>query len=184
MQELRASQDEIDSLAVWAASGGDNTRFKYIIGANPGLLRPSMKHSGGVAILAKSYIGIARYPVAPALEQHRAVAARIDVPGALPFVAVASYCHTGVSVLDEPNRSLFAEMGQFLCSLAMPFIMGSDMQNSASDIAASMYPEMTHAVLLSDQSGIGTCKNPRGASSIGHFSGPRRFCYLLQLCPR
>ncbi len=126
---------------------------------------------GGVAVLARSHIGLSpprvgAYEVVPS----RVLAVLVEAPGYRPFTALSAYLHHGQG-LGEANMTIMEEMGLFIEAQGMhvPYLLGGDMQNDPGDIARLGFAQRTHASLVASRDPRGTCRSSTATTELDYF---------------
>ncbi len=165
VQEHKLGEERAEEAAAWLRRRGWNAMFSPALhGANGGW-------SAGVAVLARSHIGISLPPSGTEhIEPGRAVAARIEAPGCRPFVAMSIYLHDGKG-LARCNLDLLGKAGTFLAAQGehCPFIVGGDFQVPPEDIATVGLANELKAALVASRHARGTCRTARSAREIDYF---------------
>jgi hypothetical protein len=120
--------------------------------------------SGGVAIVAKSELGLVpACGLDTRIVPHRAIGGAIDVPTLGHVALVAVY----LDVADKwgsGNLALMSQVGAFLSTSALPFLVGGDFNNVPATCADLSFHQWVGSVVVAPE--VGTCRSSAGAWSV------------------
>ncbi len=141
--------------AVWAPAG---------VGARGGA-------SGGVAIFARNWLGLA-YPPVGSYVWHpaRAAAAVLEAPGHRPMLLVSLYLHHGVGT-GRRNLEILADVGRACARQGpdWPLVVAADANMGAEDLARSGFDRKISSTILCPESARGTFRTTTTATTIDMF---------------
>ena len=136
-----------------------------------GLFEPAMPgkgtgSTGGVAVLARSGMGL-RNPVEDMkCNGSRAKAAMVDLPGKRSVLCISLYLHDGRG-LDAFNLGLLRGVGQFARGSGWPYIIGGDYQMQPEVLLDAAYPQQTEGILIAPDKP--TCRTSAGYRCLDYF---------------
>ena len=120
--------------------------------------------SGGVAIVAKAELGLVpACGLDTRIAPHRAIGGAIDVPTVGHVALVAVY----LDVADKwgsGNLAIMAQVGAFLSTAELPFVVGGDFNNDPATCADLSFHEWLGSVVVAPETG--TCRSSAGAWSV------------------
>ncbi len=176
IQETHLGEESIKGASAWALANGWKSIWSA---ATPG---KGTGNQGGVAILARSYLGLSDPPWGYAeIEPGRAVAGLVEAPGIRPMVCVAGYLRHGEG-LSAANRATLANIGARLEKLGhgaaddggegvapVPFVVGADFNLLPAAVEASGFASKLGATIVTPRSRRGTCRTAGAARTIDFF---------------
>ncbi len=165
VQEHKLGQERMEAAIVWLRRRGWNAIMA------PAKIGPNGGWSAGVAILAKSHLGISMPAVGSEIVcPAHAVAARIEAPGCRPFMAVSVYPQDGDG-LGKTNMGMLQRIGLRIAAQGedSPFIIGGDLQATPQQLAATGYAGQLGAVIAASADPMGTCRTPTTSREIDYF---------------
>ncbi len=137
----------------------------------PAVVGPGGGASGGVAILARTELGL-RYPIQGShiVEEARAVAGFVNPPGHRPILLASVYLRDGKGA-GADNRATLARVGA--CASAqgagcLPLV-GGDFQCCPSDIEGTGFPEQIKGQVMAARSTRGTYRTTTVASTLDFY---------------
>ncbi len=164
-QETRLGPEQLDTASQWALGKG----WKMV--PAPAVLGPNGGNSAGVAIFARSWIGLRHPPKGDyIIHPARAVAAIADIPNCRPLVLVSTYLWHGQGMSND-NRGILAKIGAFVQSLGGKWqaIVGGDFNNEPDKVAAAGVHEELGAMIVHPSSSRGTCRTATTARTYDFF---------------
>ncbi len=138
--------------------------------------------SGGVAILARDYLGLSPPPWGdPQIVPARAIAAKLEAPGCRPTVVMSTYLIDGIGPAAA-NRHILARIGDRLQSLGhdggdancrhagpMPYLVGGDFNMTPAVLAGTGITQRINASLVAPRAARGTCRTAKSARTLDYF---------------
>ncbi len=142
--------DKLCEASQWCTRNGWHPIFEP---AAPGV---GLGSSGGVAILARKFLGL-HYPAAGScIVPHRAVASIIYLPGTSLYIhEVSAYLHDDQG-LSEANINILNSIGSHLVATGYPHIVGADWNVEPDDLVTTGILRRTSSCLRVPEGG-GTC---------------------------
>ncbi len=164
-QETRRGPEQQAATSQWARCHG----WKMV--AAPAVEGPNGGNSAGVAVFARSYLGL-RYPPKGTyiIEPGRAVAAVVDIPGCRPILAVSAYLYDGQG-LSPRNRQILGNIGACVQMQGGRWqtIIGGDFNNEPQEVAAVGMHDDIGALVVHPSTRRGTCRTPAAARTYDFF---------------
>ncbi len=175
-QETWLLIDQAASASDWARRHG----WEAVMA--PAALGPGGGASGGVAIFARSGMGLHHPCVGPhILEDARAVAAVVEPPGHRPILLASLYLRDGKGTCAE-NKATMARVGECVeaqgpgCLL----ICGGDFQCSPAAIEDSGFPRQVRGRVLAASSARGTFRSAAAASTIDFYVASEDLAHAVE----
>ncbi len=166
VQEHKLGEERMEAAIVWLRRRGWHAIMA------PAKLGPNGGWSAGVAILAKSHLGISMPAVGSEIIcPAHVVAARIEAPGCRPFLAVSAYLQDGDG-LGKTNMGMIQRIG--LCIAAqgedVPFVIGGgDFQATPQQLATTGCAAQMGAVIAASADPMGTCRTHTSSREIDFY---------------
>ncbi len=174
-QEHHLRGEAVAAASSWARRNGWKSLW---VEAEPG---EGAGTRGGVAVLARDFLGVARPPWGDEMvTPGRAVAATVEAPGHRPIVFVSAYLRDGEG-MSAANRAIVASIGACLQKLghggesyearanAMPFVLGADFNCTPEELVGSGILARLGAQLFAPATRRGTCRTARAKRTIDYF---------------
>lgn len=119
--------------------------------------------SGGVAIVAKAELGLVPINVFTSNASHRAIAKAIEAP-TLGHVALVAVYPDVSDKRGSGNVALMAQVGAFLTTAALTFVIGGDTNNNPSTCTDLPFQAWLGSVVVAPADG--TCRPSAGGWSV------------------
>ncbi len=165
IQEHKLGEERMEAAIVWLRRRGWHAIMA------PAKRGPNGGWSAGVAILAKSHLGISLPAVGSEVVcPAHVVAARVEAPGCRPFLAVSAYLQDGDG-LGKTNMGMIQRIG--LCIAAqgedVPFVIGGDFQATPQQLATTGCAGQMGAVIVASADPRGTCRTHNSSREIDYY---------------
>ena len=160
-QEIHIMGSKVDEASQWAAKRGWKSVWSPA-------LKGKGEHgtSGGVVILAKSFLGLMEPPGQEAqVVPSRVVSAVVEAPATRPIQVYSAYLTNGEG-LSEANVDILRRTGKHATTSGRAFIIGGDFNVSPELMAGSGFAEEMKATLVAAESAAGTCRTSEGFSHL------------------
>ena len=124
---------------------------------------------GGVAIFARSFLGLSLPPSGPStVVRGRVVSALVNTPGTHGFVAYAGYFVVSEG-LSARNLGLLQAIGEHIAGHGRPFVCGADFNFPPEVLASTSFASKIAAQIVHPDTNVGTCFQGAIPSTIDYY---------------